>query len=202
VKGLGRSGTVETDTMVGCLTGPQLIVTKVQPPADKQAAYIELYKSYYARVVRLSRLLLSDPGEAEEVGQDVFLKLLNEYGTRNSTMAWEPWLMRVTVNACRDRMRSAWWKRFRSAGEGFQEADHPRNCETPEDLVLAREQNVRIWHSLQGLSSRQREIFVLRYVEGWSTQEVADTLRLAQGSVKRHLFRAVCHLRKALRDGS
>jgi RNA polymerase sigma-70 factor (ECF subfamily) len=202
VKAVERSLSVEKETMVGYLTEPQPIVRKLEPPADKQAAYTKLYKAYHARVVRLSRLLLSDPDEAEDVGQDVLLKLFNEYATRNSAIAWEPWLMRVTVNACRDRMRSAWWKWFRSPREEFHETNQPHHWQTPEELVLSREERWRIWRSLRELSSRQREVFVLRHVEGWSTQEVADTLRLTQGSVKRHLFRAVCHLRKTLGDGA
>ncbi|HET8564815.1 MAG TPA: RNA polymerase sigma factor [Candidatus Binatia bacterium] len=200
MKAVSRSLSEVKDETVAYLTEPRLLARKLEPAAEKQAACIELYKSHHARVVRLSCLLLSDPGEAEEVGQDVFLKLFNEYGSRNSTMAWEPWLMRVTVNACRDRMRSVWWKRFRAPAEEFEEAEHRCHSQTPEEIVLSREAGVRIWHSLQGLSSRQREIFVLRYVEGWSTREVAEVLRVTQGSVKRHLFRAVCQLRKALRD--
>lgn len=200
MKAAGQSLTVEEEGMVGYLTEPQRVVRKLEPSAEQQLAYADLYKSYHSRVVRLSRLLLSDPEEAEEVGQDVFLKLFHEYAAGKAAMAWEPWLMRVTVNACRDRMRSAWWKWLRSPREEFQEADHSCHCPTPEDVVLSREQHYRIWHSLRGLSSRQREVFVLRHVEGWSTQEVAETLRLTQGSVKRHLFRAVCHLRKALGD--
>ena len=200
MKVLGPSLFVEKDGTVNYLTERPLIARKLGPVAEKQAACVELYKSYHAQIVRLSHLLLSDPGEAEEVGQDVFLKLFNEYGSRNSTMAWEPWLMRVTVNACRDRMRSAWWKRFRAPAEEFEEAELPCHSQTPEEIVLSREAGFRIWHSLQDLSSRQREIFVLRYVEGWSTREVAETLRVTQGSVKRHLFRALCQLRKALTD--
>ncbi|MGH7771151.1 MAG: sigma-70 family RNA polymerase sigma factor, partial [Candidatus Binatia bacterium] len=175
------------------------LIAKAVP--DKQALYAEIYKSHYARVVRLSRLLLSDPDEAEEVGQDVFFKLFKEYQSRNSTMAWGPWLMRVTINACRDRQRSAWWKWLRAPMKEFQEADHACHGQTPEEAMVWREERGRIWGSLQELSSRQREVFVLRHVQGWSTQEVAETLQLSPGSVKRHLFRAVCHLRKALGNG-
>jgi RNA polymerase sigma-70 factor (ECF subfamily) len=47
------------------------------------------------------------------------------------------------------------------------------------------------------LSARQREVFVLREIEGWSTEEVASTLGVSDGTVKRHLFRALLHLRRA-----
>jgi RNA polymerase sigma factor (sigma-70 family) len=56
----------------------------------------------------------------------------------------------------------------------------------------------RIAAAFQRLSARQREVFALRYIEGMSTHEVAGTLDLSEGSVKRHLFRAVKYLRGAL----
>ena len=57
---------------------------------------------------------------------------------------------------------------------------------------------MRIAAAFQRLSARQREVFALRYIEGMSTHEVAGTLDLSEGSVKRHLFRAVKYLRGAL----
>jgi len=61
------------------------------------------------------------------------------------------------------------------------------------------EERRRIWHVFRRLSPRQQEVFVLRQVEGWSTDEVADSLGLTSGSVKRHLFRAIHQLRAALK---
>ncbi|MGH7773485.1 MAG: RNA polymerase sigma factor [Candidatus Binatia bacterium] len=174
----------------------------LKPIPDNLAGYAEIYKTHYARVVRLSRLLLSDLHEAEDVGQDVFIKVFKECQNQNFPTKWKPWLVRVTINACRDRQRSGWWKWLRASEEEFQEANHPSRSQTPEELVLRREVRERIWGSLSALSPRQKEVFVLRHLEGWSTAEVADTLGLTPGSVKRHLFRAACHLRKALRGPS
>jgi RNA polymerase sigma factor (sigma-70 family) len=69
---------------------------------------------------------------------------------------------------------------------------------TLEDEALNREWQVRLWQAFQALPARQREVFALRYVEGWSTAVVAETLGLTVGSVKRHLFRAVRRLRQTL----
>jgi len=113
-------------------------------------------------------------------------------------MAWGPWLTRVTINACRDRRRSGWWKWWREYNEEFQEADLSGQGPTPEEEVLSREECERVWRSFRVLSLRQQEVFVLRHLQGESTEEVAETLGLTAGSVKRHLFRAVRHLRKAL----
>lgn len=165
---------------------------------DDEIPYEELYKAYYLRVKRLCRLLLRDSFEAEEVQQEVFLKMFRHYRTQNRPADWGSWLTRVTVNACHDRRRSAWWKWWRSSNAEYRETEYQSFDRTPEQEVLAREEYSRIWHSFRQLSSRQQEVFVLRHLEGWSTEEVAKVLGLSSGSVKRHLFRAVRRLRKAL----
>lgn len=165
---------------------------------DERAGYEGLYRAHCARVIWLCRLLLADSHEAEEVAQEVFLKLFREYQAQGRPMAWGPWLTRVTLNACRDRRRSGWWKWWRERSEEFREEDFSSSGLTPEEEVLSREERERIWRFFRELSPRQKEVFVLRHLEGRSTEEVAETLGLTAGSVKRHLFRAIRHLRKAL----
>jgi len=160
----------------------------------------ELCRTHYARVAQLCRLLLVDRHEAEEVAQEVFLKLVKECQTHSEILSWEAWLTRVTINACRDRRRSAWWKWWRERHAEFHEAEFPSDHLTPEEHILSREQQERIWHLFRALSPRQREVFVLRRLEGLSSEEVAQVLGLTSGSVKRHLFHAIRRLRKGLGD--
>src|SRR5262245_47872583 len=60
--------------------------------ADDPADYEQLYAKHHARVLRLCRLLLSDPHEADDVTQDVFLKLFHTHRLDDRTIAWGPWL--------------------------------------------------------------------------------------------------------------
>ncbi len=69
---------------------------------------------------------------------------------------------------------------------------------TPEEMVLSKETQGRIWHAFRKLSKRQQEVFALRRIEGLSTEEVAEMFGMATGSVKQHLFRAVRRLRCVL----
>ncbi|MGH7787365.1 MAG: RNA polymerase sigma factor [Candidatus Binatia bacterium] len=168
-----------------------------QVAVDEAASYDDIYRTHRARVVRLCHLLLSDPDEAQEVSQEVFLKLHRAHQAVGAPPNWGPWLSTVTVNACRDRRRSRWWKWGRRSEEYDDEA-HASAALTPEQAALDQETRQRIWLAFRALPARQREVFALRHLEGWSTEAVAETLQLSSGTVKQHLFRAVQHMRRAL----
>jgi RNA polymerase sigma factor (sigma-70 family) len=172
-------------------------VAALKSSGDEHPSCADLCRTQYGRIFRLCRLLLADTHEAEEVAQDVFLKLVRECKGPQQVRSWEAWLTRVTVNACHDRRRSAWWKWWRAERTEFQEEAVPSPTLTPEEQVLNREEREHIWQGFRALSARQREVFILRRVEGWSTQEVATILGLTTGSVKRHLFHALRHLHQA-----
>ncbi|HLH77690.1 MAG TPA: RNA polymerase sigma factor [Candidatus Binataceae bacterium] len=159
--------------------------------------YERLHRAYQARVVGLCRLLLRDSEEAQDVAQEVFLRAFEQLRTQRIPDVWEAWLVRVAVNACRDRQRSAWWKR-RNRNVEITDLEAERSLWSTEDQASDREQRVRIWASLAKLRTKQREVFVLRCMEGWSTEETGISLGISAGSVKTHLFRAVRHLRQAL----
>jgi len=80
---------------------------------DESTSYERLYTAHHRQVRRICRLLLPDRNEAQEVAQGVFLKMFQAYQTQDHAqpMDWGSWLTRVSVNACRDRRRTGWWKR-------------------------------------------------------------------------------------------
>ena len=167
---------------------------------DAQTSCETLYREQYLRILRLCRLILLDAQEAEEVTQEVFEKLLRQWRADPVIRSWEAWLTRVAVNACRDRRRSGWWKWWRNGRiESLSEEPLPSQA-TPEDHVLCQEQQRRLWERFRKLSPRQREVFVMRRLEGLSTEETARLLALTTGSVKRHLFLAMQHLHAAFGD--
>ncbi len=166
--------------------------------ADTQALYETLYADNEPRITRLCRLLLGDEHQGQDVSQEVFLKLHVALGSETRPMDWERWLTRVAVNACTDLRRGRWWQGWLGRRAAFEETDHASSQPGPEQRLLGRRQRLRLHEALRALSARQREVFVLRHYEGWSTQEVATELGLSTGTVKRHLFRAVGSLREAL----
>jgi RNA polymerase sigma-70 factor (ECF subfamily) len=157
----------------------------------------DLHRVHRARVTRLCRVLLADPDEAADAAQDVFAKLAHGVDTEVRPMDWGAWLTRVTVNVCRDRRRSGWWRWWHERGRPFDDVVRS-TIRTPEDEAIGRETQLRVWSALERLPARQREVFALRQLEELSTAEVAAALDLTTGSVKQHLFRAVRALRRAM----
>lgn len=166
---------------------------------DDQEGYEKLYGEQHARILHLCRLLLKNQQEAEEVAQEVFLKLMQARAVQQRN-SWDAWLAQVAVNACRDRKRSWWWRWRSDTPTEVVDMQLPSKDVTPEEATVRREQREMIWQFFRKLSARQQEVFVLRYVEGWSYHQVAAMLGVTPGSVKQHLFRAVRYLRKALGD--
>jgi len=163
----------------------------IPPAVDVEA------RSALPRLRRLCGLLLADPDEGDDVAQDVLLRFVETAPTETRAIDWPRWLTRVAVNACHDRRRSGWWRWWRRAGVEIA-ADVAAPGRTPEAAAAAAEQHAAMWRVLARLPARQREVFVLRQLEHWSTQEVADALGCTTGTVKQHLFRAVQALRAAL----
>lgn len=162
----------------------------------KDADHDAIFRKHRSRILGLCRLMLRQNEEAEDVAQEVFMRAFEHLRTSEPPAAMEAWLVRVAVNACRDRQRSGWWKYLRRHADLDDSA--LLTSGSSESEALSREREARIWRQLQGLKPQQRNVFVLRYIEGWSTAEVAESLGLTEGSIKTHLFRAVRHLRKAL----
>jgi RNA polymerase sigma-70 factor, ECF subfamily len=161
------------------------------------SGYEGLAAAHYGRLRRLCALLLGDREEAEEVVQEVFMKAWTVSSGSGAPRDWAAWLTRVAINACRDRRRAGWWLRFRRSD---RIDDLPLRVEepSPADLAIGEETQRRIWSAFRRLPTRQREVFVLRYVDDLPTAEVAATLGVSEGSVKRHLFRAIHRLRETL----
>jgi RNA polymerase sigma-70 factor (ECF subfamily) len=177
-----------------------MLMTEEKPPTRDDECE-RLYRKESLRIARLCRLILMNQQDAEEVAQEVFLRLVREHAVNHAIGSWEAWLTRVAVNACRDRKRSAWWKlwnRNRASEDTEGELRIPTQSGTPEEHALSRERERQLWRAFEALPPRQREVFVLRRLEGLSTEETATTLGLSDGSIKRHLFLAMRQMQKAL----
>jgi RNA polymerase sigma-70 factor (ECF subfamily) len=156
----------------------------------------ELFERYAAALLRFADRLLSDRASAEEVTQEVFVKLISRAHQYDGRAEVASWLFAIAANACRDRRR-----RERRATvvplEAIPEpADGRHRGGGIEGALIDREQREAVRAALSALSDEQREALVLARYNGLPYAEIAEVLGISVGAVKTRVFRAV----EALKD--
>ena len=143
-----------------------------------------LFHRYRDDVYRLAVNYTRNAAEAEDVCQTVFLKLLEH---KDLTPGREKaWLMQVTVNQCRDLLRSSWWKRT-----------------VPMEMAVevpAGEPDETIY-ALRKLPPKYRVVLYLHYYEQYTTAEIAQLLKIPTGTVSTRLKRGREQLKSMLKEG-
>lgn len=154
-----------------------------------------LFDSQHQRIYRLARRLSRDPEEARDLLQETFLRAArNAHKLPESRPAAEAWLVRTTVNLCRDLGRR---RAVRTRDQHKIEPPAPFGP-NPETATVAR---ASVEAALAGLAPRRRAVIVLVELEEHSTREVAQILGLPEGTVRWHLSRGRKELRSRLIDG-
>ena len=164
-----------------------------QAAAGDVRAFERLYRTHLPRVHGLVRRMTAGR-DAEEVTQDVFVRLWQKLGSFRGDAAFGTWLHRLAVNVVIERFRSEATRRKRLLdGEGIFDtlAAVGRSNDLAMDFDAA----------LEHLPDGAREIFVLHDVEGYKHQEIADLLGISPGTSKAQLHRARMILRRHLRPG-
>jgi len=190
--------------------------TAVEPMASAAAAKIarrevETAAQEFARVVQTHRpqifrfLLAStrDVDLAETLTQECFLKAHRNWGGFRGDSSAMTWLMRIAINLQKDHWRNRrmqFWRHTRNNSVDSDEASDwlPSGESSAEQQLLARERVKMVWKSVEGLSERQRTVFLLRYVEERELSEIAQVTGLSEGTVKAHLSRALGRVRAEL----
>lgn len=157
-------------------------------------AYEQLYREHAGRVFGLCLRMTRDRREAEELVQDVFVKVWEKLGSFRGTSAFSTWLHRVTVNTVIEKLRAQarWRARHDPSADPDTAADSAFANLAGADIDLER--------AIARLPVQARMVFVLHDVEGNKHREIADMTGLAVGTCKAHLHRARQLLREILSD--
>ncbi|HET8923859.1 MAG TPA: sigma-70 family RNA polymerase sigma factor [Candidatus Acidoferrum sp.] len=161
---------------------------------DKEA-FEELVKRHQHRVFAVAGGILRKREDVEDIAQQVFVKAYFSLKRFDQRAAFTTWLYKITVNECWDLLRK---KKVRplvyeadlSEEQARQiEGSERKDAEVPDvsERLAAREQIERL---LEGLDERDRSMLMLKEVEGFSIEEVAEVLGLNANTVKVRLFRA------------
>jgi RNA polymerase sigma-70 factor (ECF subfamily) len=152
------------------------------------------------------RLLSADAAEAEDAAQEAFVRGYKGLKDFRLDAKFSTWMYRIAVNVCKNKMASRAWREARKS-VALEMADTAAAAYTassaapsPAHELDAKNRRVRIEAAIARLPDEQRELVVLRDIEGCSYEEIAGTTGLNAGTVKSRLNRGRGQLREWLKD--
>jgi len=166
----------------------------------------EIVRLHQQRVYRVLFLLLRNSDAADTLTQECFVRAYEKRSSFRGEARIDTWLLQIAVNLARDQARNrraGFWKRLIGLEDAVgtnRAIQFPDPQASPERALLARQELEAVWAAAAELSSQQRTIFLLRFGEELSLQEISEVLGLKVGSVKAHLFRAVGTVRSKLKE--
>lgn len=160
-----------------------------------------LILSCQAKAYSIAYRYLNNQEDAMDALQESFIKAYRGLGTFKEDSSFQTWIYRIVVNTCYDILRK---KKSRIQADSLYKTDGddeymievPDKDKGPEDLVLAREESRDIFKVLEMLPLDQKEIILLRDVEGYTYEEIVDILEINIGTVKSRISRARLRLRE------
>jgi RNA polymerase sigma-70 factor (ECF subfamily) len=210
----GSAGLEETETRDAESDIPALDPAKQQFLQTLQRAkegdvkaFEEIFQLYHRRIYNAVYGMLGDPDDAQDVTQDVFVRLHDALPTLRADEAFSTYLYRIALNLCRDRARRKKRVRFQSMdtprtddegeSEPMEFADQNR---LPEETLTNDELQKRVREAVQTLSPDHKAVIVMHHFQGMEVNDIAKILQVPTGTVKSRLARGRDQLHRKLRS--
>lgn len=161
----------------------------------ESAAFGLLYDRHVAAIYRYVYYRVRDDAEAEDITSDVFMRALKAMPRYEPRQAFLAWLYRIARNAVIDRARKG--NRQVSFEDALQHPGVDKIVE-PDAEILAHSDSATLRDALAKLTPLQQEVVVLRFLEGYSTEEIAGIVGKREGTVRGIQFRAIGALRQLI----
>ena len=159
-----------------------------------------LIRRHQNYVYRLCYLVMRNEQDAEDMTQETFIRAfraLPRFEIRDGA-SFEAWLYRISVNACRSRMRRKWYQVLPWPEPAPQMVAEPEK--QPDRVTMQGEHRDQVLEAIDTLGEKHRLVVILRYYAGLSNEEIAQTLGIPSGTVRSRLHIARNRLRKLLAE--
>lgn len=157
-----------------------------------------LVRSYTPLVYRVALRMLRSIQDAEDASQEVFMRVHRSIHSHDPTRPLAPWLAKITYNVCLKRIS----RRSRTTDKEVElyEDDIPEESsqDSPEVRLTGKQMTSHVLRALDQLSAQDRALVAMRYTEGFTDSEIAESTNMPVGTVKTRLHRARASLRKIL----
>ena len=173
------------------------------PIASDAGGVEEWMRLYRGRVFRYILFATRDEDVAQSLTQDCFFRAHMARSSFRGECAMATWLMRIAVNLVRDHQRSMklrFWKRAAMLDASEMSDRLPDMQSSTEQRLIAQERVAKVWRAVEVLSERQRNIFLLRFVEELELPEIAEAMQLNLNTVKSHLYRALSAVKQQVEE--
>lgn len=191
----------------GAVPGSPERDSRVDPLADlvarcrngDSAAFARLVAETQARVYNLAYQVLRNPDEAQDMTQEIYLRVWRALPDFRGDARFSTWLYRITVNVCLNRRR-ALRTQLRIVDDDDTLAELAATQDDPATATLKKERNDLLWQAVDHLPDKYRLVIAMFYQQQLSYAEIAQLLSLPLGTVKAHLNRARQALARLLRS--
>ena len=159
------------------------------PDNRKDQAFTELVQRHQTSLRRMCYAMIRDEELAKDAVQETFVKAYRALDTWRGDCSEKTWLMKISVNTCRDMLRGAWFRRIdsRVALENL-----------PQPTVQLTEDHVELTLAIMKLPQKLREVTLLHYSQDMTMREIAQALGISPSTVSKRLDRAHAKLRTLL----
>lgn len=175
--------------------------------AGNMAGFDYLIQKYRKPIIRFMFRMVHNQAVAEELAQEVFLRVYRSRETYRAEARFSTWLYRIATNLGVNHARDT--KRERSASTVYLDEPDPESGTTPdvadstpdvEAKILRRERMAAIRQHVMALPERQRMAVLMHKYEGMDYRQIGEVLKLSESATKSLLFRAYQTLREKLKD--
>lgn len=167
-----------------------------------QGAFSHLFDRHQASVVRFCTRFVGDAAVAEELAQDVFVKLYRSAKTYQPSARFKTFLFRVATNHCLNELRRPARKAERVEqpmdDDGPGVLDEAASDSTPQQALEAKEVERAVTRALEAMSERERAAFAMCRFEGMAYRDIAEALEASEAAVKSLIHRATLQVVKQL----
>ncbi len=164
-----------------------------------------LVPEHQQRIYRILLGLVRNADTADNLTQECFVRAYEKRHSFRGESSVSTWLVSIAINLARDHARdrrAGFWRKLFSGPVEEREvalASVADRASSAEQRVMASQQLSQVWQVVGDLSNRQREVFLLRFVEDLPLEEIAEVTGMRIGTVKAHLARAVSAVRQRVR---
>ncbi len=142
-------------------------------------------QTYSKDVYRIALTILKDKNDADDIFQEVFIKLYKYNKNFTDEDHKKAWILRVTINECRSLLRRSWFK----------------NRNEIDENIVSPEEGKEVFYIVEELPEKYRTVIFLYYYEKYKESEIAQILNLSEGAIKSRLHRAREILKEKMKGG-